>query len=146
MTNKYDAIIIGAGMSGLAAGIRLAMYDKKVVILEKHSIAGGLNSYYARRIKASKEIINFDVGLHALTNFANKGERRRPFTKLLKQLRIPYDDFKLKEQTFSLIKFKSAALKFSNDFELMRSEIATVFPQQVDQFDKLVNYLVGFYQ
>ena len=27
---SYDAIIIGAGMSGIAAGIRLAMYDKSV--------------------------------------------------------------------------------------------------------------------
>jgi len=51
---NYDAIVIGAGMSGLAAGIRLAMFDKKVVILEKHSIPGGLNSYYQRR--------NFDKG------------------------------------------------------------------------------------
>ena len=32
MTKSYDAIIIGAGMSGLAAGIRMAMFDKKVVI------------------------------------------------------------------------------------------------------------------
>ncbi|MBY0517012.1 MAG: NAD(P)-binding protein, partial [Bacteriovoracaceae bacterium] len=38
----HDAIIVGAGMSGLAAGIRLAMFGKKVVILEKHTIAGGL--------------------------------------------------------------------------------------------------------
>ena len=26
----YDAIIIGSGLSGLAAGIRLAMFNKKV--------------------------------------------------------------------------------------------------------------------
>ena len=46
---NFDCIVIGAGMSGLAAGIRLAMFDKKVVILEKHSIPGGLNSYYQRK-------------------------------------------------------------------------------------------------
>ena len=62
VTSKYDTIIIGAGMSGLAAGIRLAMYDKNVLILEKHSISGGLNSYYARGKR------KFDVGLHAMTN------------------------------------------------------------------------------
>ena len=45
--NHYDCIIIGAGMSGLAAGIRLSMFQKKVLIIEKHSIAGGLNSYYS---------------------------------------------------------------------------------------------------
>ena len=42
----YDAIIIGAGMSGLAAGIRLAHFDQKVCILERHTTIGGLNSFY----------------------------------------------------------------------------------------------------
>ena len=38
---NYDVIIVGAGLSGLAAGIRLAMFDKKVLILEKHTVVGG---------------------------------------------------------------------------------------------------------
>ena len=144
MTEKYDAIIIGAGMSGLAAGIRLAMFDKKVVILEKHVIAGGLNSYYSRRIKTTKEMVNFDVGLHALTNFASKGERKKPLTKLLKQLRIPYEALKLRPQSHSLIQFESASLKFNNDFELLRSEIANVFPKEIDSFNKFVAMLTTF--
>ncbi len=138
---QYDAIIIGAGMSGLAAGIRLAMFDKKVVILEKHVIPGGLNSYYSRRIPETKELINFDVGLHALTNFARPRAKGKPFTKLLKQLRIPYDAFKLKEQSHSVIQFKSAALKFSNELELLRSEIAKVFPTEIDNFDRFTRYI-----
>jgi len=141
MTTKYDAIIIGAGMSGLAAGIRLAMFDKKVVILEKHNISGGLNSFYRRRLPQTKEMLEFDVGLHALTNFAKKGERRRPLTKLLKQLRIPYESLNLKEQTYSLIKFNSASLKFSNDFELLVSEVKNVFPQEIDNFHKFVSFV-----
>jgi phytoene dehydrogenase-like protein len=144
MTQKYDAVIIGAGMSGLAAGIRLAMFDKKVVILEKHVISGGLNSYYTRRIKETKELVNFDVGLHALTNFAKKGEKKRPLTKLLKQLRIPYDAFQLKEQTHSLIHFKSAQLKFSNDLTLLTNEISEVFPKEIDNFTKFTSYLMEY--
>ena len=42
----YDTLIIGAGMSGLAAGIRLAYYEQKVAILERHYTIGGLNSFY----------------------------------------------------------------------------------------------------
>lgn len=144
MSQKYDAIIIGAGMSGLAAGIRLAMFDKKVVILEKHNISGGLNSYYRRKIPKTKEFINFDVGLHALTNFAKKGERRKPLTKLLKQLRIPYDALQLQEQTYSLIKFKSASMKFSNDFELLKSEVKSVFPAEMDNFIKFVGFVKDY--
>lgn len=144
MAEKFDAVIIGAGMSGLAAGIRLAMFDKKVIILEQHSISGGLNSYYSRRIKETKEIINFDVGLHALTNYAKKGEKGKPFTKLLKQLRLPYSDFSLKQQSYSLIKFKSASLKFSNDFELLESEVKNIFPKEIDAFQKFVKYVGQF--
>ena len=56
---NYDAVVIGAGLSGLAAGIRLAHFGKKVVIIEAHGACGGLNSYYRR----GERLI--DVGLHA---------------------------------------------------------------------------------
>ena len=56
-------VIIGAGMSGLAAGIRLAYFDKRVRIPEEHYAYGGLNSHYTLDGRA------FDAGLHAVTNF-----------------------------------------------------------------------------
>lgn len=131
-------------MSGLAAGIRLAMFNKKVIILEKHSIPGGLNSYYQRRNFDKGGIRQFDVGLHALTNFMKKGEKGKPFSKLLKQLRLSYDDFKLCPQTYSKISFPGMELKFSNDFELLLNEVAEKFPHQIDQFGKLVERVRSF--
>ncbi len=135
---QYDAIIIGAGMSGMAAAIRLGMYDKKVLLLEKHIISGGLNSYYSRAK------IPFDVGLHAVTNFATRGERRRPLTKLLKQLRIPYDEFKLTSQFQSQISFPEHTLNFSNDIEFFISEIEKNFPSEKDNFLKLLGEIKNF--
>lgn len=135
---KYDAIIIGAGMSGLAAGIRLAMYDKKVLILESHVIPGGLNSYYQR---AGRE---FDVGLHALTNFAKKSERGAPMTKLLKQLRLPYEALKLCEQSHSKIVFPGHTLHFTNEFERFESDIAANFPEDIDGFRALAQKVREF--
>ena len=76
--SRYDAIVIGAGMSGLAAGIRLAQFDRRVLVLERHTLWGGLNSFYKR---AGRRI---DTGLHALTNFAPKNARGAPLTKLLR--------------------------------------------------------------
>ncbi len=141
---NYDVIVIGAGMSGLAAGIRLAMFDKKVVILEKHSIPGGLNSYYQRKNFEAGGVRQFDVGLHALTNFIKKGEKGKPFSKLLKQLRLSYDDFKLHPQTHSKIQFPDLSLKFSNDFELLESEVRSNFPKEMDSFTKLVETVKNF--
>lgn len=134
----YDTVVIGAGMSGLAAGIRLAMFDKKVLILEKHLIPGGLNSYYSRGKR------QFDVGLHALTNFAKKEDRTKPLSKLLKQLRFKHEDLKLKEQSFSVIDFPETKLKFTNDFNLMLSEIEKKFPHEINNFLALVEQIKSF--
>ena len=67
----YDTIIIGAGMSGLAAGIRLAYYDQRVCILERHYTIGGLNSFY--RLGGR----DYDVGLHAADQLHAQGHARR---------------------------------------------------------------------
>jgi phytoene dehydrogenase-like protein len=142
--SRYDAIIVGAGMSGMSAAIRLAMFDKKVLLLEKHSIAGGLNSYYQRRNKEAGGLRQFDVGLHALTNFVKKNQKGHPLTKLLKQLRISYDELKLCQQTFSKVQFPQHSLKFSNNFSDFENSIFEQFPHQVESFKSLVNVVRNF--
>ena len=83
--SHYDVAIIGAGMSGLAAGIRLAHFGKKVCIFERHNAVGGLNGFYSLGGR------KYDVGLHALTNYVRPGVKGTPLTKLLRQLRIDRD-------------------------------------------------------
>lgn len=128
----YDTIIIGAGLSGLAAGIRLAYFGQKVCVLERHYTIGGLNSFYRLRHR------DYDVGLHAVTNFAAPGTKTGPLSKLLRQLRLRWDDFDLRPQTQSRIIFPGIELKFTNDFALFQSEVAAAFPSQRDAFRKLV--------
>jgi len=134
----YDTLIIGAGMSGLAAGIRLALYDQKVAILERHYTIGGLNSFYRLRGR------DYDVGLHAVTNYAPKGAKRGPLARLLRQLRFRWDDFALAPQLGSAIVFPGAELNFTNDPEMFRAEIARVFPAQRDNYDRLLERIVDY--
>ena len=136
----YDAIIIGAGMSGLAAGIRLAHFDQKVCILERHSAIGGLNSYYRMAGR------NYDVGLHAVTNYTPKGTRKGPLARLLRQLRLSWDELALSQQCGSAIAFPDATLRFTNDYELFESQVAHFFPRQIDGLRRLVNQLIGYEQ
>ena len=133
--SHYDVVIIGAGMSGLAAGIRLAHFGKKVCIFERHNAVGGLNSFYS--IAGRK----FDVGLHAMTNFVRPGVKGTPLGKLLRQLRIDRDEFALCEQKQSRIAFGprgETSLRFTNDFAVFESEVAAMFPAQADGFRQLV--------
>jgi len=128
---SYDVVIIGAGMSGLAAGIRLAYYEKKVCILENHSRPGGLNSFYNLQGR------QFDVGLHAITNYVKKGTKNKPLPKLFKQLKLKHEDFALREQKSSVISFPDMSLFFTNDFKIIEQEISDKFPSQKDNFSNL---------
>lgn len=132
---KYDTLIIGAGLSGLAAGTRLAYYEKRVCILERHTTIGGLNSFY--RLRGH----NHDVGLHAVTNWRPPGTKTGPLSKLLRQLRLSWDDFDLAPQFGSSIAFPGVRLRFTNDFAVLEQEIAEKFPAQIDGFRRLVSHL-----
>ncbi|MFG0265326.1 MAG: phytoene desaturase family protein [Rhodopirellula sp. JB055] len=134
----YDTIIIGAGMSGLAAGIRLAHFDQRVCILEKHYTIGGLNSFYRMGGR------DYDVGLHAMTNFARKGDKKGPLAKLIRQLRFGWEDFKLAEQNGSSIRFPGVELDFNNDIAMLESEIKSRFPDQIDGFRSLCGSLLDY--
>lgn len=129
---RYDTAIIGAGLSGLAAGIRLAYYEKRVCILERHYAYGGLNSFYKLRGRAH------DVGLHAVTNYAKPGTKTGPLSKLLRQLRLRWDDFNLVPQNESRTVFPGKSLRFDNDFALFESQVAEQFPSQIDGFRRLL--------
>jgi phytoene dehydrogenase-like protein len=136
----YDTIIIGAGMSGLAAGIRLAHFGQRVCLLERHTAIGGLNSFYRQRGRI------FDVGLHAITNFVPKGTRSGPFAQLLRQLRFAWEEWALSPQLGSAIMFPNVTLRFSNEIELLEGEIRRNFPRQIDNFRRLATELIGYDQ
>lgn len=132
---RYDNIIIGAGLSGLAAGIRMARYGGKTLILERHDRAGGLNSYY----HAGGHYM--DVGLHAMTNYNPHGPPSAPLLKLARQLRIRLADFGLVPQGHSKIVFPGATLSFTNEFGHFQSEVAKAFPPQKDNFAELAKFV-----
>ncbi len=135
---KYDTIIIGAGMSGLAAGVRLAYYEQRVCVLERHTTIGGLNSFYRLRKR------NYDVGLHAVTNYAPAGTKSGPLAKLLKQLRLRWDDFALAPQVGSAVVFPGHRVNFSNDHAAFIQHVCDEFPQQADAFRRLVRHIEEF--
>lgn len=128
---EYQLIIIGAGLSGLAAGIRAARFGKKTLILEQHALPGGLNSYYLRQGRL------FETGLHAMTNFAATGDKRAPLNRLFRQLQLSRKNFEFHEQIGSEIRFHGRTLRFSNDPVLLAEEIQREFPERIDHFQAL---------
>ncbi|AGF79504.1 phytoene dehydrogenase-like oxidoreductase [Desulfocapsa sulfexigens DSM 10523] len=129
-------LIIGGGLSGLAAAVRFSRFIPDVLLLEQHSRVGGLNSYYYRNNRL------FETGLHAITNYAAPKEKNAPLNRLLRQLKIKRNELELHQQNQSEIRFSGQeSLLFSNDFSLLETEIAEKFPASYDGFQRLLQLI-----
>ncbi len=128
-------------MSGLAAGIRLAHFGKRVCIFERHNAPGGLNSFYSLAGR------KYDVGLHALTNYVGPGVKGTPLGKILRQLRIDREEFELAEQRGSRIAFGANGqdvLHFTNDPDVLTDDIAQKVPGEIDGWCAMLDALPGY--
>lgn len=136
---KIPFLVIGGGLSGLAAAIRAARFTSHVLLLEKHSRLGGLNSYFYRNRTL------FETGLHAITNYADAKEKKAPLNRLLRQLKLPRKKLTFCQQYQSEVIFSGCtSLKFSNDFELLHSQVIANFPEAKERFTNLLTFLADF--
>jgi phytoene dehydrogenase-like protein len=136
---KKPLTIIGGGLSGLAAAIRAARYSSDVLLLEKHSKIGGLNSYYYR----NKLLL--ETGLHAITNYAEVGDKHAPLNRLFRQLKLNRKKFSILPQVCSEVRFaENKSLLFSNDFTRFTEEVSSKFPSSCNGFTQLVNDIDAF--
>lgn len=77
MSEKYDVVIIGAGMGGLTCGCYLAKAGLKVLIVEQHNKPGGYCTSFERNG------FRFDAGVHFLS-----GLKKSWTNRIFKELEI----------------------------------------------------------
>jgi len=78
MAEKYDVIVVGAGIGGLAAALMLAHQGRKTLLLEKQRFIGGRLSSFDRRG------FHMDLGVHLISR-SYKG----PTSDVLRRVGIP---------------------------------------------------------
>jgi len=125
--------------SGLAAAIRVARFSPQVILLEQHNRLGGLNSYYYR----NKTL--YETGLHAITNYCEPRDKRAPLNRLLRQLKLRRNELSICQQLESRVEFFGCeSLRFSNNLELLTSEVNSKFPAANDKFQQLLLFIEEF--
>lgn len=133
MKDKYDAIIIGAGIGGLVCGSYLAKAGMKVLIVEQHHKVGGYCTSFSRKG------FTFDAAVHSLRGLREKN-----------QLGIVFNDLKLKN-SMSLMRINPADIIFYkerkvcvyNSIKSTVESIKSAFPNQREEIKNFFSFLLN---
>lgn len=130
MDDKYDVVIVGSGLGGLACGTILAKEGYKVCILEKNKQIGGNLQTYVR------DRVIFDSGVHYVGGL-NKGQN---LYQLFQYLGI-MDKLKIKkmdEDVFDAIVFEGdpVVYKYAQGYDNFIRTMVTYFPGEEEALTK----------
>jgi len=131
MQRQHDAIVIGSGIGGLAAGAALARVGRRVLVLERHTQPGGLTQTFER------DGFRFNVGVHHLGGFGAGSLNRRLFDALAGG-RIEMAPI---AGAYERVQFPDFALGCEAPAAALRQTLAAAFPaatRAIDQYFEAV--------
>lgn len=117
---QYDAVIIGAGLSGLTAASLLAKRGLKVAVVEHGAEPGGSCGIFKR-----KDAV-FDQGAAMLYGFGEHGFNAHRF--LFNCLEEPFEV--VKHELLYIVHFGEKKIRFWPDIERFIEELSQAFPGQ----------------
>jgi len=131
MNNKYDVIVIGAGIGGLTCGAYLSKDGLKVLVMEQHRLSGG----YCGSFKRGD--FTFDVGVHYLGS-CSKG---RMLSKVFNELEIEEKLLFKRANPSDLIVLPDFEVPIKNDILETADTLSKIFPKEKENiygFFKLI--------
>ncbi len=120
--DRYDAIIIGAGIGGLVCGCYLAKAGMKVLICEQHYKPGGYCTSFKR------QAFTFDAGPHCFGSYREGGIAR----KILRELEVDGRLSIIRPDPTDAIITPDYTLFFWNDLERTILEFQSAFHDEGD--------------
>ena len=125
-TDRWDAIVIGSGMGGMAAAAALSRVGHKVLLLEQHQALGGQTHSFSR------DGFSWDVGLHYLS-CVSPDDRERA---LLDWLCDAPMEFVSLGSIYDVLHIGSAEpLTLSRPYEAQERDLKDRFPDQAEAIE-----------
>ncbi len=135
---KYDVVIIGGGLGGLSAGLKLSNEGKKVAILEKHHLIGGYSTNFRRKDKEGN-FYNFDVALHGIGGIRKENAFN---IHLGENLGILDDiEFLEKPETATIITKNGEENDIPSNFEDYKNYFIKRFEGEKENIERLFDFL-----
>jgi prolycopene isomerase len=133
---KYDAIIIGGGLSGLTAASLLAKRGLSVAVVEKSYNSGGSCGIFRRGD------VTFDQGAAMLYGFGEKGFNAHRF--VFNCLEEPID--MIRHDLLYCVNFKGKRIRFWADVDRFADELSEVFPSEKENIHRFYRDMTTMYR
>ncbi len=127
----YDAVIIGAGMSGLVCGCYLAKAGMKVLIVEKHNKPGGYCTSFRR------QGFTFDAAAHSMG-----GCKHGILGKVFSDLEIERKLQLLRFDPSNIVITPNLKISFWSKLDKTINEFQICFPEESDNIEKFIQFLI----
>jgi phytoene dehydrogenase-like protein len=123
MTRRHDAIVVGAGLGGLAAATTLAKNGLDVLLLERHNVPGGYASSFVR------DRYEFEVSLHELSGIGTP-ERPGQLYQYLEEIGVCPDLEFYRAPTLHQAVFPDRSITLPPGREAYEETICRAFPHE----------------
>lgn len=128
MSDHYDVIFVGAGLGSLSAASLLAQKGQRVLVVDKHNVAGGYASNFRRKQ------FNFDVSLHSFDGVVEGAQSWRVIQDCGVADKVEF----LHHPT--LYRYRSPDIDFSvghRDLDGYKRQLCRFFPDEAGNIDRL---------
>jgi prolycopene isomerase len=136
LRDRYDVIVVGAGLGGMTAATLLAKRGLAVLMIEQQPKPGGSCTSFRR------EGVTFDVGTAMLYGFGQRGFK--PFRFLLNELEEPVEV--VAHSTLARMTFEGQPITFWPDVERFLQELGRLFPDEKEGLRAFYRDLYKMYE
>ena len=132
LEDNYDVIVIGSGMGSLTAAALLSKEGKKVLVLERHYVAGGFTHVFKRKG------YEWDVGIHYIGEVQNKNSPIRKMFDYVSQCNLKWEDM---GEVYDRVVIGEKKYDFVKGVENFKNTLVSYFPDEskaIEDYIKLV--------
>jgi prolycopene isomerase len=135
LKDRYDVIVVGAGLGGMTAASLLAKRSLSVLMIEQQNKPGGACTSFKREDHV------FDAGAAMLYGFGEKGFK--PFRFLMNELEEPIEV--VAHATLARMTFEGHEIIFWPDIDRFLEELFPLFPEEKDSLREFYADLYKMY-
>ncbi len=134
-SDRWDAIVIGSGLGGLACAAYLCAAGRRTLVLEGHSVAGGNSQVFRRRVRDVE--YEFDVGIHYIGECGPSGGITQIMNGVGLAERVVFRP--LDPDGYSTLIFPDLEFRVPAGWDRYRERLLATFPGEAEALAKVVD-------